>query len=226
MILLVDNYDSFVHNLARYLTRLGGDVVVARNDVIDVAVLEHEPPQAIVISPGPCAPDQAGCSLDVIREMVGRVPMLGVCLGHQAIVQALGGKIVRAEQPRHGRASAVHHTGRGLFADLPSPLSACRYHSLVADEKTLPACLEVTARANDGVIMAVAHRELPIVGVQFHPESILTEYGYEMLANFLRLAGVRSVAGGKTPGELTGAMRELRVASRPAYPLPTAPVTF
>ena len=190
MILLIDNYDSFVFNLARYFERLGHATTVVRNDAINVAQIEALNPAAIVLSPGPCTPDEAGCSLEVVARLHGRFPLLGVCLGHQAIAQALGGKIVRAQQPMHGRSSQVLHDGSRLFAGLPSPLVAGRYHSLIVDEATLPACLAVTARTHDGVPMAIEHRSLPVFGVQFHPESILTEGGYELLANFLRAANL------------------------------------
>jgi anthranilate synthase/aminodeoxychorismate synthase-like glutamine amidotransferase len=190
MILLIDNYDSFVFNLARYFERLGHATTVVRNDMIDCAAIEALKPAAIVLSPGPCTPDEAGCSLEVIRRLHGKYPMLGVCLGHQAIAQALGGKIVRAQQPMHGRSSPIVHDSCRLFAGLPSPLVAGRYHSLIVDEPTLPACLAVTARSMEGVPMAIEHRDLPVFGVQFHPESILTEGGYDLLANFLRLANL------------------------------------
>ena len=190
MILLIDNYDSFVHNLARYFERLGQTTRVVRNDAIDVAGVRRLAPAAVVLSPGPCTPKEAGCSVEVAGELCGEVPLLGVCLGHQAIVEALGGAVVRAPEPIHGRTSQVVHRGRGLFEGLPHPLEACRYHSLVVDEASLPDCLEVSARTDDGVVMAVAHRQRPVVGVQFHPESILTEGGYPLLANFLRMAGL------------------------------------
>jgi anthranilate synthase component II len=190
MILLIDNYDSFVYNLARYFERLGHATHVVRNTAIDLAELESAPPAAIVLSPGPCTPDHAGCTLELVRRLHARVPMLGVCLGHQTIAAALGGRIIRANQPLHGRTSVVHHNGRGLFTGLPNPLVGCRYHSLVVDEASLPDCLEVTAHADDHTIMAIAHRTLPVVGLQFHPESILTDHGYKLLAGFLRLAGL------------------------------------
>ena len=190
MILLIDNYDSFVHNLARYFERLGHATCVVRNTAIDVAEVESRCPAAIVLSPGPCTPDHAGCTLELVRRLHGRVPLLGVCLGHQTIAAALGGRVIRATEPVHGRTSLVHHNGRGVFAGVPNPLVGCRYHSLVVDEVSLPECLEVTARADDGTVMAIEHRSLPVVGLQFHPESILTEYGYGLLAAFLRLAGL------------------------------------
>jgi anthranilate synthase/aminodeoxychorismate synthase-like glutamine amidotransferase len=221
MILLVDNYDSFVHNLARYLERLGQETRVARNDAMDVAEIRRMAPHAIVLSPGPCTPSEAGCSLDAVREFTGEIPILGVCLGHQTIAAALGGRVVRAEEPVHGRASQVRHGGEGVFAGLPSPLTVGRYHSLVVEEKSLPPELAVTARTDDGVVMGLAHRQHLTVGVQFHPESILTHGGYELLANFLRLA--------KLPlrQELpvfTSEAPPVEVAA--ASPLPSRPVTF
>ncbi|MBS0261536.1 MAG: aminodeoxychorismate/anthranilate synthase component II [Planctomycetes bacterium] len=190
MILLIDNYDSFVYNLARYLVELGCQTEVVRNDALMVADVQRLSPQAIVISPGPCTPSEAGISLEVIRECGPRIPILGVCLGHQALAAALGGRVIRAPQPVHGRTSLVHHGGQGLFAGLPNPLRATRYHSLIAEEQSLPACLRITARTADGLPMALAHTTWPAYGVQFHPESILTEAGHRLLANFLRLAGI------------------------------------
>jgi anthranilate synthase/aminodeoxychorismate synthase-like glutamine amidotransferase len=190
MILLIDNYDSFVHNLARYFEQLGHATRVVRNTAIEPAGVRRLRPAAVVLSPGPCTPQRAGCSLAIVRELAAELPIFGVCLGHQAIAQAFGGRVVRARQPVHGRASPVHHNGRGLFAGLPNPLAAGRYHSLVVDEAGLPDCLEVTARTDDGTIMAIEHRELPVVGVQFHPESILTGCGNRLLAGFLRQAGL------------------------------------
>jgi anthranilate synthase component II len=190
MILVLDNFDSFVHNLARYLQRLGQETLVVRNDAIDVAGIRALQPQAIVLSPGPCTPREAGCSLELVRELHSETPMLGVCLGHQVIGEALGGSVVRAPQPMHGRTSLIQHDEQGLFAGLANPLSVCRYHSLVVDEPSLPSCLQVTARTPDGVVMALAHRELPVYGVQFHPEAILTEGGYAILGSFLRLAKI------------------------------------
>ncbi|HIQ21505.1 MAG TPA: aminodeoxychorismate/anthranilate synthase component II [Planctomycetes bacterium] len=190
MILLIDNYDSFVYNLARYLQRLGQTTRVVRNTAIDVAGIQRLRPQALILSPGPCTPRQAGCSLDAVRRLAGQLPILGVCLGHQVIAEAFGGRVVRAEQPVHGRSWRVFHDGRGLFSGLPSPIVACRYHSLVVDRCQLPACLEVSAWTEEGTIMALRHRELAVVGVQFHPESILTDLGYPLLASFLQLAGL------------------------------------
>jgi anthranilate synthase/aminodeoxychorismate synthase-like glutamine amidotransferase len=190
MILLIDNYDSFVYNLARYFERLGHRTHVVRNTAIDADGVKAIRPAAIVLSPGPCAPDRAGCSLDLVRRLHGEMPILGVCLGHQAIVQAFGGRIVRAGEPVHGRTSPIYHDGRGVFAGLPSPLTGCRYHSLVVEKDSLPECLEATAHTDDGTIMAVQHRTLPIVGLQFHPESILTDHGYALLTVFLRSSGL------------------------------------
>lgn len=190
MILLIDNYDSFVHNLARYFERLGHSTRVVRNTAIDARGVAALRPSAVVVSPGPCIPQQAGCSLDVVRSLHAELPILGVCLGHQTIVEALGGRLARAKEPMHGRTSSIRHNGRGVFADVPNPLVACRYHSLVVDEAALPECLDITARSEDGTVMAIQHKRLPIVGLQFHPESILTDGGYALLANFLRLAGL------------------------------------
>jgi anthranilate synthase/aminodeoxychorismate synthase-like glutamine amidotransferase len=219
MILLIDNYDSFVHNLARYLRRLGQETLVVRNDVTTPDEVMHSNPAAIVLSPGPCTPQEAGASLAIVRALAGKVPMLGVCLGHQTIGAAFGAKIVRAPQPMHGRTSLIQHCGDGLFAGLPSPLTVGRYHSLIVEERTLPAEIDVTARTDDGVLMALAHRRWPIYGVQFHPESILTDGGYALLANFLMLAGVKLT--GNIP-----AMDQERPAAAQTPSLPDRPVTF
>jgi anthranilate synthase component 2 len=194
MLLLLDNYDSFTYNLYHYFGELGALATVLRNDALGVADALALRPQAIVISPGPCDPDRAGISVDLVREAAGICPILGVCLGHQAIAQAFGGRIVRAPQIMHGKVSEIEHAGDGLFRGLPSPFLATRYHSLVAEPATLPGCLEVTARTQDGVIMAVRHRELPIHGVQFHPESIETKQGHQLLRNFLELIPQREAA--------------------------------
>lgn len=189
MILLIDNYDSFVFNVARYLTELGEDVQVMRNDALDLEAIERLRPAALVISPGPCSPNEAGVSLDAVRAFSGRLPILGICLGHQCIGQAFGGRVVRAKEPMHGRASQVRHVGTDVFEGLPSPFPAGRYHSLAVElEEGSP--LIATAWSEDGEIMGLAHREHPTYGVQFHPESVLTGPGYELLANFLRLAGL------------------------------------
>jgi anthranilate synthase/aminodeoxychorismate synthase-like glutamine amidotransferase len=190
LVLLIDNYDSFVHNLARYLRRLGQETVVCRNDTIDVPAVRQLRPAAIVLSPGPCTPNETGCCLDIVRQLHQEVPLLGVCLGHQTIAAALGGTVVRAAEPMHGRASQIFHDGRGVFADLPNPLRACRYHSLVVDESSLPECLHVCARTADGTVMAIRHVQWPVVGLQFHPESILTDCGEALLAAFLRQCGL------------------------------------
>jgi anthranilate synthase component 2 len=185
LFLLIDNYDSFTYNLWHYLGELGAEAKVFRNDALTVDQALAMRPEGIVISPGPCDPDRAGICLELVRRAAGRVPLLGVCLGHQAIGQAFGGHIVRAPTPVHGKTSAIHHDGRGLFAGLPSPFEATRYHSLIVDKASLPACLEVTAWTEDGLIMALAHRELNLHGVQFHPESIASEHGHRVLGNFL-----------------------------------------
>lgn len=192
MILLIDNYDSFTYNLWHYLGELGVDVRVERNDALTAAQAIALAPQAIVLSPGPCDPDRAGICLELIAKASGRIPLLGVCLGHQAIGQAFGGRVVRAPVPVHGKTSAIHHVGTGIFAGLPSPFRATRYHSLVVERASLPAALEATAWTDDGLVMALAHRELPVYGVQFHPESIASEHGHRIFGNFLGLAGLRA----------------------------------
>jgi len=186
MILVIDNYDSFTYNLVQYLGELGGDVVVRRNDEITADEIESNLPSRILISPGPGRPDDAGISLELISRFGGRVPILGVCLGHQAIGQVFGGRVVRASTVVHGKASEIQHDGRSIFKGLNSPFKAGRYHSLVVERESLPACLEVSAETNDGVIMGLRHREKQIEGVQFHPESVLTSVGKTLLANFLR----------------------------------------
>ena len=188
MILLIDNYDSFTFNLVHHLGDLGARCEVRRNDEITVAEALALRPEAVVISPGPCAPEQAGICLDLVREAAGRVPLLGVCLGHQAIGQAFGGRVVRAPAPMHGKVSAVSHGGSDVFAGLPDPFDATRYHSLAVEPATLPDALVPTAWTGDGVIMGLRHRQLPIYGVQFHPESIASRHGHALLANFLALA--------------------------------------
>jgi anthranilate synthase/aminodeoxychorismate synthase-like glutamine amidotransferase len=186
MILMIDNYDSFTWNLVQYLGELGAVVRVVRNDEINAADIAAIGPDAIVISPGPCTPSEAGVSLAAIRAFAGKLPILGVCLGHQAIGQAFGAEVVHAGRVVHGKTSAIRHTGLGVFRGLPSPFLATRYHSLAIRRATLPACLEVTAESEDGEIMGVRHRELALEGVQFHPESFLTEHGHALLKNFLQ----------------------------------------
>jgi anthranilate synthase component 2 len=188
MILLIDNYDSFTFNLVHYLGELGASCDVRRNDTLTAQEALALNPEAIVISPGPCSPNEAGICLDLIRAAAGRIPLLGVCLGHQAIGQAFGGDVIRAPAPMHGKVSAMIHDGTGVFADLPSPFNATRYHSLTVDPATLPACLIANAHTADGVIMGLRHATLPIHGVQFHPESIASEHGHALLKNFLTLA--------------------------------------
>ena len=186
MLLMIDNYDSFTYNLVQYLGELGERVAVYRNDQITLNDVDALAPSHVVISPGPCTPNEAGISVDLVREYGASIPILGVCLGHQSIAQAYGGNIVRAPTLMHGKTSMIEHQGEGIFNELPSPFQATRYHSLVVDESTLPDCFVVTARADDGQIMGIAHREDPVVGVQFHPESILTQYGHKLLHNFLQ----------------------------------------
>jgi anthranilate synthase component 2 len=185
MLLMIDNYDSFTYNLVQYLGELGEDVVVRRNDEITVSEIEKLAPQRIVISPGPCTPSEAGVSVATIEKFAGKIPLLGVCLGHQSIGQAFGGKIVHAKTLMHGKTSQITHTDTGVFAGLPSPYRATRYHSLVIERESCPDCLEITAWTDDGEIMGVRHKTLPIEGVQFHPESIMTEHGHALLKNFL-----------------------------------------
>ena len=221
MLLLIDNYDSFVHNLARYFARLGQETRVVRNDAIDVDAIRRLRPGAVVLSPGPCTPREAGASLEIVRELSAEVPILGVCLGHQVMAEALGGKVVRAPLPVHGQASQILHDSTGLFAGVPSTLRVGRYHSLVVEPASLPAELRPTAWTDDGVLMAFEHTRYPVYGVQFHPESILTECGYDLLTNFLELAGL---SNGDHP--LSADMRELvQPAVQPTL-LPDRPVTF
>ena len=193
-VLIVDNYDSFTYNLAQELGELGADVEVVRNDVFAIADVEADRPDGIVISPGPGTPDDAGLSTDVIRAFAGRLPLLGVCLGHQCIGQLYGGHVVRAPELLHGKTSMITHDGRGVFAGLPQPFEATRYHSLVVDEASVPADLEISARSESGLVMGLRHRTLPVEGVQFHPESILTTAGMDLLANFLRALPATSAA--------------------------------
>ena len=190
MLLMIDNYDSFTFNLVQYLQELGAEVRVERNDALSVAEIEALAPDRIVISPGPCTPNEAGVSLDVLRELGPKIPIFGVCLGYQALGQVYGGKVVRAGRIMHGKTSPIHHEGKGVFAGLPTPFEATRYHSLVVEKTSVPDCLEVTAwtQNDDGTVeelMGLRHREFPVEGVQFHPESILTQHGHAMLKNFL-----------------------------------------
>ncbi len=185
MILLLDNYDSFTYNLYQYLSELGAEVLVKRNNELSVAEVAALQPEKIVISPGPCTPNEAGISVPLIRELGDRFPILGVCLGHQSIGAAYGGAVVRAPQVMHGKLSLIHHAGAGVFRELPMPFQATRYHSLIVRREDLPACLEVTAWTDDGLIMGLRHRDLLVEGVQFHPESIMTDAGKQLLRNFL-----------------------------------------
>jgi anthranilate synthase/aminodeoxychorismate synthase-like glutamine amidotransferase len=196
MILLIDNYDSFTYNLYQYLSELGAQVEVHRNDQIDLKAIERMAPERIVVSPGPCTPNEAAVSNDVILEFGPRVPLLGVCLGHQCIGHAFGGTVGGAGEIMHGKTSIIHHDGRGVLAGLPDPFEAIRYHSLVVFRDGLPACLEVTAWTDSGLIMGLRHKEYPIEGVQFHPESIMTEVGKDILRNFLNMPARRPVAAG------------------------------
>ncbi len=189
MLLLIDNYDSFTYNLVHYLGELGAESVVVRNDKITVAEVMANKPKAIVLSPGPCTPNEAGICLDLIKAAGPNIPLLGVCLGHQSIGQSYGGKVIRAPQPMHGKLSTITHTNKGIFEGLPASFHITRYHSLIVERATLPDCLEITAETADGIIMGLQHKSHPVHGVQFHPESIASEQGHALLANFLRLAG-------------------------------------
>jgi anthranilate synthase component II len=194
MLLMLDNYDSFTWNLVQYLGELGAAVKVVRNDAISLDEIASLRPDHIVISPGPCTPSEAGISVPLIRRFAGRIPILGVCLGHQAIGQAFGGRIIRAQRVMHGKMSSIVHDERGVFAGVPSPFNATRYHSLAIERASLPDVLDVTATADDGEIMAIRHREMPLEGVQFHPEAILTEHGMKVLGNFLNGVGAAGIA--------------------------------
>ncbi|MUG88441.1 aminodeoxychorismate/anthranilate synthase component II [Paenibacillus timonensis] len=185
MILVIDNYDSFTYNLVQYLGELGEEVAVRRNDEIDLAGIEALQPDHILISPGPCTPNEAGITLDLIERFKGVIPIFGVCLGHQAIGQAFGGNVIRAERLMHGKTSPIHHQGESVFAGLPSPFTATRYHSLIVERESLPDCLEITAETAEGEIMGLRHKEYAVEGVQFHPESIITQHGHQILRNFL-----------------------------------------
>lgn len=236
MILVIDNYDSFVHNLARYFRQLGCQTQVVRNDKIDIAQVEEIEPQAIVLSPGPCTPDEAGCSIELVKRFGGKTPILGICLGHQAIVQALGGSIVLANEPVHGRQSTVEHCGSRMFTGIPQSFVAGRYHSLVANVADLPDELSPTARTEDGTIMAVEHKIWPLVGLQFHPESILTKCGYQLLINFMDSAGIKvpipNVPSETTTGHLSNRnglfeepIRSNRLSTRNVFELETGKKT-
>jgi len=190
MLLLIDNYDSFTHNLYQYLSELGAEVVVKRNDMLTLDEIGTMRPDQIVISPGPCTPDEAGISCSAIEAFGARIPILGVCLGHQAIGQVYGGRVIRAPEPMHGKTSQVHHGGQGIFAGLPSPIEGNRYHSLIVERATLPADLEITAETADRLIMGLKHRTYPVEGVQFHPESIMTPSGKDILRNFLTIYAI------------------------------------
>ncbi len=185
MILVIDNYDSFVFNLSRYVVELGYETAVYRNDKITIADIKQMAPSHIIISPGPCSPNEAGISLEVISTFMESIPILGVCLGHQAIAQACGGKVVRAQYPKHGKSDKVTHDGKGIFSNLPNPLTVARYHSLIVENGSLPYTLRVTATTSNNEIMAIQHQTYPLIGVQFHPESVLTEHGHDMLKIFL-----------------------------------------
>ena len=199
MFLLLDNYDSFTYNLRHYLGELGAEVEVRRNDAVSADEALSLGAEGIVISPGPCDPDRAGICLEVVEKAAGRLPVLGVCLGHQCIGQAFGAKVVRAPKPMHGKISEITHNATGVLAAIPSPFKATRYHSLTLEPDTLPDCLEITAESDDGVIQGIAHRDLPFHGVQFHPESIASEHGHQLIQNFLDIAGGKS--GGKSGGK-------------------------
>jgi anthranilate synthase/aminodeoxychorismate synthase-like glutamine amidotransferase len=199
MILLIDNYDSFTFNLYQFLSELGADVVVRRNDQITLEEIDAmDDLEGVVVSPGPCTPREAGISINVIEHMSGKVPVLGVCLGHQSIGEAFGGDVVRAPQLMHGKTSFIQHDGAGIFQGLPSPFIATRYHSLIVERETLPETLEVTAQTEDGIIMGLQHRDYPVYGVQFHPESILTPTGKQLLGNFLAVTGKTPSSAGQT----------------------------
>ena len=202
MFLLLDNYDSFTYNLRHYLGELGAEVEVRRNDAVSADEALSLGTEGIVISPGPCDPDRAGICLEVMEKAAGRLPVLGVCLGHQCIGQAFGAKVVRAPKPMHGKISEITHNATGVLAAIPSPFKATRYHSLTLEPGSLPDCLEITAESDDGVIQGIAHRDLPLHGVQFHPESIASEHGHQLIQNFLDIA--RGKTGGKSGGKSGG----------------------
>lgn len=221
MIVLIDNYDSFAANLARYFCLLGQEVRICRNDRVDAADIDALGASSVVLSPGPCTPDEAGNSLEIVRALHRDLPMLGICLGHQTIAAALGADIVRAKVPMHGRTSLVEHDDSCLFADVPKNFEVCRYHSLVVDPGSLPRDLQATAHTRDGSVMAFQHEWLPLFGLQFHPESILTQHGLTLLQNFLTKIGAAK------PVDVSGlAEHEYRPSDKPAPPLPDQPVTF
>lgn len=220
MILLIDNYDSFVHNLGRYFCRLGQEIRVVRNDRITVDQIRSLAPSAIVISPGPCTPDSAGVSLDVVRELGSEFPILGVCLGHQAIGQAYGARVVLAEKPVHGRSSLINHDGNGLFEGMTEGFEACRYHSLVVEAESLPECLQKTAWLEDGTVMGIQHEKHAVVGIQFHPESVLTDNGFRILAKFLKMAGIDIRV------EIPSTVDECKGEVSTRFATPNRPVTF
>ena len=221
MILLIDNYDSFVHNLARYLERLGIETCVKRNDALTTDDVRAMNPAGVLLSPGPGSPKDAGISVELVQELYRALPILGICLGHQAIATALGGRVVRSREPMHGRTSPVFHDNTRIFTDLPSPFRACRYHSLVVPKDCLPEELRATAHCEDGTIMALEHRDYPLVGLQFHPESILTSHGYFLLCNFLDIAGIAYSA---RPADLQASELQRQQVVPPD--LPSVPVTF
>ena len=220
MILLIDNYDSFAHNLARYLRRCGQETMVLRNDAMPIAEMVALRPNAIIVSPGPCGPDQAGYSLEVVRQLHPSIPILGVCLGHQVIAAAFGATVCRSGVAMHGRSSQVWHDGQQTFFGVPNPFLAGRYHSLMVDPASVPDCLEVSAKTKDGTIMGIRHRVFPTVGWQFHPESVMTQHGYPLLCGFLKLAGL------DVPNELPEFHSEMRVPQVAEYVGPNRPVTF
>ncbi|MED4018391.1 MULTISPECIES: aminodeoxychorismate/anthranilate synthase component II [Sutcliffiella] len=189
MILMIDNYDSFTYNLVQYLGELGQELIVKRNDEITIKEIEELQPRFLMISPGPCSPNEAGISMEAIQHFAGKIPIFGVCLGHQSIAQVFGGDVIQAERLMHGKTSEIHHTGQSIFQSLPNPFEATRYHSLIVKKETLPDCFEMTAWTDEGEIMAIKHKTLPVEGVQFHPESIMTNAGKEMLLNFINKYG-------------------------------------
>jgi anthranilate synthase/aminodeoxychorismate synthase-like glutamine amidotransferase len=219
MILIIDNYDSFVYNLDCYLNELGCETAVVRNDEITVEEISQKKPAAIILSPGPCTPDEAGISVPLIQKYCRDIPILGVCLGHQCIANAFGGKIIRAEEAVHGRVSEIYHQEQFLFEGISSPFTATRYHSLIVDEVSLPEELTITARTDDGVPMSIQHSEFPLFGVQFHPESILTNYGHQLLANFLELACVpfTAIPERKNPEQDSGSQKGIAFEYPPRW---------